>query len=402
MYPHNRSTSGGLLHPSPQSKMNYHDSHGRKRTAESALDDPTSLEQPSHRPHAPAAAVDQPSSTYDNQPRKVVAPGATQAAIARLSALKAQGRGTPPPSKPITTQCAKPVVAAYNINTHASPQQQQQQQRPKPKSKPANHAPKQHHAPPAMPAAPSGTKVPAPGATQAALARLGSKGLLSNVTPSSLATTQPIVNDSGPRKVPAPGATQAALARLASFKQQSSGSGGGAGNLPPASANVSSHHHHHAALLAPPPHPLFSTNNGGSGTLSTSSAAAAPFTASAADFAHGTIVWAKMQSYPWWPAQVQHPTPDQMRLRHSSSDIFIVFYGTADYSWLPLSELKLFRTNLPEYSKFAAPRNKSLQRAIDQAWVSIGQPRPDVLGKMPGAAVKPPQVAGGHHHHHAW
>ncbi|KAL4539374.1 hypothetical protein Ndes2437B_g02245 [Nannochloris sp. 'desiccata'] len=375
----NRSTSGGLLNPSPQSKMYYHDSHGRKRTAATALDDPTSLEPPSHRqpPAAETAAVPPAQhvpSSYDDQPRKVITPGATQAAIARLSALKAQGRGTPPPLKPGSSKAA--VV--------------QQQQRPKPKSKPAAAVPKQPSPPIAAAAAPSGTKVLAPGATQAALARLGSRGLPSNVAPTSLqqpgaavpaATAHPS-NDAGPRKVITPGATQAALARLASLK-----SSGGHPNLPP------------------PPHPLFDNNGGSSGggsgvghdsgkNLLAPSSASIPFTATAADYAHGTVVWAKMQSYPWWPAQVQHPLQDQMRLRHSSTDIFIVFYGTADYSWLPISELKLFRANLPEYSKFAAPRNKSLQRAIDQAWVSVGQPRPDVMGKMGTGALKPQQATG--------
>jgi hypothetical protein len=266
--------------------------------------------------------------------------------------------------------------------------QQQPQQRPKSKSKPA--AALKQPSPSiaaATAAAPSGTKVIAPGATQAALARLGSKGLVSGIRHQQPREGVPAPNnDTGPKKVITPGATQAALAHLASLK-----SSGGHPHLPP------------------PPHPLFNSNGGRStvgdqvsGALVAPSSAL-PFTATAADYAHGTVVWAKMQSYPWWPAQVQHPTQDQMRLRHTRNDIFIVFYGTADYSWLPMSELKLFRANLPEYSKFAAPRNKSLQSAIDQAWVSVGQPRPDVMGKMGGGATKP-QQATAHlsHHHQGW
>jgi len=381
-----RSTSGGLLNPSPQSKIYYQDSHGRKRTAATALDDPTSLEPPSHR-HAPAAAAapappaQHLPSSHDDQPRKVITPGATKAAIARLSALKAQGRGTPSPFQPGSS---KAVVAQHH------------QQQPKSTSKPAAAAaaaPKHPSPPIAAAAAPSGTKVIAPGATQAALARLGSRGLPSQVAPTShqqpraAATAAPFhpsnTADTAPKKVITPGATQAALARLASLK-----SSGGHPHLPP------------------PPQPLFNSNGSGSARGVGSSvgvpSSALPFTATAADYAHGTVVWAKMQSYPWWPAQVQYPTQDQMRLRHSSSDIFIVFYGTADYSWLPISDLKLFRANLPEYSKFAAPKKKSLQGAIDQAWVSLGQPRPDVLGKMAGEAVQPQATGQLGHHHQRW
>jgi hypothetical protein len=326
--------------------MQYETSNGRKRSAENALDEPVSLEKsPKHRQAAlyvPASSVNPSNYT---QPRKVPAPGATQAAIARLSALKAQGRGPSPPLNSTT-------LVASNNDKAVSIQQQ--------------------YTPPAS-AAPSGTKILAPGATQAALARLGSKNMTSinaTATGNQRAGAVPVqtnvnVNDAnGPRKVLAPGATQAALENLAALK------------------NAGGYHHpvNHPAL-PPPPHPLFNSNRGGGGmTAYPTSASSAPTTA--ADFSHGTVVWAKMQSYPWWPAQVQHPNQDQIRLRHSSSDIFIVFYGTADYSWLPLSDLKLFRSNLPEYSKFAATRNKSLQRAIDQAWVSVGSARPDIMGKI--------------------
>jgi hypothetical protein len=361
--------------------MHYHDSNGRKRTAENALDEPTSLEPPSHRRQTPpttqAPSSMAPPASYDSQPRKVIAPGATQAAIARLSALKAQNEkaGTPPlkapSSKPVTTAAAA-----------VSPRSQQQQRSNTKGVSPAVMKPT---------AAPSGTKVLAPGATQAALSRLKGNHSTAPINPPKAPPAAAVhhhqhpsgPSTEGPRKVITPGATQAALARLASLK-----SAGG---------------HHHASL-PPPTHPLFQTNGtsgGGGGGGSTVLPSSVPFTATAADYTNGTVVWAKMQSYPWWPAQVQEPNQDQMRLRHTSQDIFIVFYGTADYSWLPLSELKLFRANLPEYSKFAAPRNKSLQRAIDQAWVSVGQPRPDVMGKMAkapaGGAVG---SLGGQQHHY--
>ena len=56
--------------------------------------------------------------------------------------------------------------------------------------------------------------------------------------------------------------------------------------------------------------------------------------------------------------------------------------GTADYTWLPLADVRAFRVHLPDYPRFAGSKSKPLQRAIDDAWVSLGQPRPDVLGKV--------------------
>ena len=47
-------------------------------------------------------------------------------------------------------------------------------------------------------------------------------------------------------------------------------------------------------------------------------------------------------------------------------------------------DLKPFSHLLPEYTKFAAAKNKALQRAVDEAWVSLGQGRPDVAGKPHG------------------
>ena len=332
----NLSTSGALLHPSPQNHLPTRDTSpgARKRSADDNLD-----VRPAQRPSPPA--VTQPNGILGGvprestpQPRKVLAPGATQAAIARLAELKAQGEmGSAPAPRP----------------------------------PPANPSPM-----PAVPAVPSGKKVPAPGATQAAMARLASRGSASNIASSgSLSQPSPPVHappfrpssspaaavfngngSAGPKKVLAPGATQAAMARLATLKTA------GSGSVP---AQMSAPAPATATAMPPSSRPLSSQT----------------------DFSLGTIVWAKMQSYPWWPAQVQRPSAEQARLRHSSTDIFIVFYGTADYTWLPQSDLRPFRINLPEYGRFAGSKNKGLQRAIDDAWVSLGQPRPDVLGKVP-------------------
>lgn len=45
-------------------------------------------------------------------------------------------------------------------------------------------------------------------------------------------------------------------------------------------------------------------------------------------FRPGDVVWAKIGNYPWWPAQLQRPsTEDHIKPKHSSSDLFCVFYG---------------------------------------------------------------------------
>ena len=293
----------------------------RKRPAESEIDP-----RPAHRPATTTTTTqlqlqDQVAApgVSINQSRKVLAPGATQAAFARLAELKAQGTITttspspPPPSQSHTHNATTTTLLTTTTTSNSS----------------------------------SGKKTLAPGATQAALARLATTerpsnmlhqtGVVGGYSQHLLPTPSPILaSGDGPKKVLAPGATQAALARLASMKASS------------------------GPVLPPPPRPLFSP----------------------ADYSVGTVVWAKMMSYPWWPAQVQKPSQDQMRLRHSSSDHFVVFYGSADYTWLPMSDLKPFRVNTPDYARLAGSKNKGLQRAIDEAYVSLGQRRPDVLGKL--------------------
>lgn len=39
------------------------------------------------------------------------------------------------------------------------------------------------------------------------------------------------------------------------------------------------------------------------------------------------IVWAKISSYPWWPAQVLEPSEQHIKIRHKKTDHFVVFFG---------------------------------------------------------------------------
>jgi hypothetical protein len=160
------------------------------------------------------------------------------------------------------------------------------------------------------------SRQPAPGATQAAIARLaGANGAR---TADSRSSTPP----GGPsRKVPTPGATQAAIARLANLgaagSSARSGANGGQGRVPTPGATQ-------AAMAR-----LAALRNG-SGAASGPTAIAIPPAAPAppaVPLLPGAVVWAKMPSYPWWPAQVQRPTAEQSRIKHSPGDVFVVFYG---------------------------------------------------------------------------
>jgi len=58
--------------------------------------------------------------------------------------------------------------------------------------------------------------------------------------------------------------------------------------------------------------------------------------------------------------------------------------GTADYTWIPQADVRPFSPNSPHYAKCASTKNKALQKAIDEAWLYLGRPRPDILGKVVG------------------
>jgi len=293
--------------------------------------------------------------------RKVHTPGATQAALQRLAALKE-------------------AAAEESGPSHSD-------------SAPLSTLPTSGATPP------SGRKVPTPGATQAAVARLASLG--AGVGASTTTTDLPTASakkkggmkaksstkqlpgvasgggvpprsggggGGGSRKVAAPGATQVALARLAALQN-------GAHRPKEKECIMAYHNASHGPatndpLRAPASHAqsFIPPNN---------------VSSDFGDYAPGTVVWAKMQSYPWWPAQIQRPSPDHERLNHDfTRDVFVVFYGTSDYTWIPKADVKLLDAGTAHYAKFASTKNKALQKAIDEAWVYLGRARPDVLGKL--------------------
>jgi hypothetical protein len=83
----------------------------------------------------------------------------------------------------------------------------------------------------------------------------------------------------------------------------------------------------------------------------------------------GEVVWAKVASFPWWPAQVEIPKEKHKRLRHKKNDVFVVFFGENQFQWLPRDKVEPWRC--PEYSERMRTKNKDAQKAIKEALVDI-------------------------------
>jgi hypothetical protein len=47
-----------------------------------------------------------------------------------------------------------------------------------------------------------------------------------------------------------------------------------------------------------------------------------------------------------------------------------------------MSDIRPFNHADQDYARFAGIKNKALQRAVDDAWVHLGRPRPDFQGKL--------------------
>ena len=54
----------------------------------------------------------------------------------------------------------------------------------------------------------------------------------------------------------------------------------------------------------------------------------------------GTVVWAKMHGFPWWPATVQPPSRAMLAARPRAGDAaFVRFFGQgASYAWIDADE----------------------------------------------------------------
>mmetsp|Transcript_29967 Transcript_29967/g.84546 ORF Transcript_29967/g.84546 Transcript_29967/m.84546 type:complete len:910 (+) Transcript_29967:348-3077(+) len=98
----------------------------------------------------------------------------------------------------------------------------------------------------------------------------------------------------------------------------------------------------------------------------------------------GDIVWAKIGTYPWWPAQVQQAMLQEHKdIPHKATDYFLVFYGDRNVNWLPETSLRPFHWN---YERHSLVKGRNLQSSIDEAWGAMGKDRPVILA---GEKVNP-------------
>lgn len=104
------------------------------------------------------------------------------------------------------------------------------------------------------------------------------------------------------------------------------------------------------------------------------------------------VVWAKLEGYPWWPAQIQeYTTPQQRRLKHGAHDYFCVFLGGNDFQWVSPRNVQAFEQvrsgrhascgttpgGVQEYARRSKVKRPDLQEAIDAAWAVMGKLRPE-------------------------
>lgn len=86
------------------------------------------------------------------------------------------------------------------------------------------------------------------------------------------------------------------------------------------------------------------------------------------------VCWARLLSYPWWPAIVKDPPPPSaFALRHKPESVFVVFFGDGNCAWLSPRSLDRFACG---YAKRSSKPRKDLQRAVDEAWGALGVARP--------------------------
>ena len=151
----------------------------------------------------------------------------------------------------------------------------------------------------------------------------------------------------------------------------------GVGALLPVSQPASPTHHHAAA----PPSPL---------PLHPPAWLDAPPIPATHGALLGEVVWARMLSFPWWPAQVVPTPPAAHELRHKEGAIYVVFFGDSNCAWLSPRSLDRFGAG---YAKRAAKPRKDLQAAVDCAWRALGLARPPADALPAGFDATRPALA---------
>mmetsp|Transcript_2817 Transcript_2817/g.7281 ORF Transcript_2817/g.7281 Transcript_2817/m.7281 type:complete len:269 (+) Transcript_2817:143-949(+) len=93
----------------------------------------------------------------------------------------------------------------------------------------------------------------------------------------------------------------------------------------------------------------------------------------------GSVVWAKMRGYPWWPARVapvKHVTSQQLKAWGEDTPVLVEFYGTNNVLWMALQDIVAWRQYSPEsvIKKISKPSVRSkLSAAVEEALVAASQ-----------------------------
>ncbi|KAF9978357.1 hypothetical protein BGZ73_002740 [Actinomortierella ambigua] len=85
----------------------------------------------------------------------------------------------------------------------------------------------------------------------------------------------------------------------------------------------------------------------------------------------GTTVFAKLKGYPWWPARIEadEKLPDIVKSKRPKQRPIwpVFFYGSYDYGWFGLSELKEFDPVVAEKSRKGHRQGSALEVALREA-----------------------------------
>lgn len=71
----------------------------------------------------------------------------------------------------------------------------------------------------------------------------------------------------------------------------------------------------------------------------------------------GDVIWAKMRSYPPWPARIAAPNETQIKDNNADKsksarpNYLVYFFGSNNYAWMPEDTLKPFKEFEEEYKK---------------------------------------------------
>ncbi|KAI5072644.1 hypothetical protein GOP47_0012750 [Adiantum capillus-veneris] len=68
------------------------------------------------------------------------------------------------------------------------------------------------------------------------------------------------------------------------------------------------------------------------------------------EFGIGDLVWAKVRSHPWWPAQIFDPADASKSARKAkkSGRVLVAFFGDCTFAWVQQSQMIAFRPNFKE------------------------------------------------------